>query len=350
MKRKLNNMESAIPAKGEDIFMKVFKYYKSNNQKPSYDNVISIARNTCTTELDAVNVNSSQIDDARLELLGLHKCSEWKQYSFKRHPGLILIKNPFTGLGQRYWIRQCLEEYPKKPNKKNIDIDTDLSDWWQECYKDGQLNRKLQKKLRWTTLGYHHDWDSKVYSEENKSPFPKDLAELCDVVALYLNYKNFKAEAAIVNYYHMGSTLSAHTDHSEVNLEAPLFSFSFGQSAIFLLGGHEKSTEPSAILLDSGDIVVMSKEARLCYHAVPKILPASSRPWDQSDFKPITCNGSSFKYIDDKDYITLVNRNSDNTEWKDFSIYTEESRININVRQVLNENQSTLTDSNFNDT
>lgn len=64
-----------------------------------------------------------------------------------------------------------------------------------------------------------------VYSEENRDVFPMELAELCDIVARYLGYVNFKAEAAIVNYYHMGSTLSAHTDHSEVNLEAPLFSF-----------------------------------------------------------------------------------------------------------------------------
>lgn len=63
------------------------------------------------------------------------------------------------------------------------------------------------------------------YTEENKNIFPDDLAELADVMAQYLGYKTFKAEAAIVNYYHLNSTLSAHTDHSEVNLEAPLFSF-----------------------------------------------------------------------------------------------------------------------------
>lgn len=66
-----------------------------------------------------------------------------------------------------------------------------------------------------------------VYSDENRTPFPDDLSELTDVVAQYLGYTDFKAEAAIVNYYHMDSTLSAHTDHSEVNLEAPLFSFRY---------------------------------------------------------------------------------------------------------------------------
>lgn len=67
-----------------------------------------------------------------------------------------------------------------------------------------------------------------IYSEKNKNDFPEDLAELSDVVAQYLGHEKFKAEAAIVNYYHMNSTLSAHTDHSEVNLEAPLFSFRYG--------------------------------------------------------------------------------------------------------------------------
>lgn len=48
--------------------------------------------------------------------------------------------------------------------------------------------------------------------------------------------------------------------------------YSFGQTAIFLLGGKTKEEQPSAMFLKSGDIVVMAKESRLCYHAVPKIL------------------------------------------------------------------------------
>lgn len=48
---------------------------------------------------------------------------------------------------------------------------------------------------------------------------------MCHVIGSNLGFKNFEAEAAIVNYYHMDSTLSGHTDHSEQNLEAPLFSF-----------------------------------------------------------------------------------------------------------------------------
>ena len=48
---------------------------------------------------------------------------------------------------------------------------------------------------------------------------------------------------------------------------------SFGQTAIFLLGGQTKETSPTAMFLHSGDIIIMGGPSRLAYHAVPKILP-----------------------------------------------------------------------------
>lgn len=47
---------------------------------------------------------------------------------------------------------------------------------------------------------------------------------MCEFFANVLGFTQFTSEAAIVNYYHMDSTLSGHTDHSEPNLNAPLFS------------------------------------------------------------------------------------------------------------------------------
>ena len=115
-----------------------------------------------------------------------------------------------------------------------------------------------------------------------------------------------KAEAAIVNYYHLNSTLCAHTDHSEFDaLTKPLISLSFGNAAVFLIGGQTKSIgSPSPILLRSGDILLMTGFSRLCFHAVPRILvdPFLREKIDDSD--EICCS-----YIYDK-------------------------RININVRQV----------------
>lgn len=66
-----------------------------------------------------------------------------------------------------------------------------------------------------------------VYSEENQSPFPKELADLSRIVAAVSGFRDFQAEAAIVNFYHFDSTLAGHTDHSEENLEAPLISLRY---------------------------------------------------------------------------------------------------------------------------
>ncbi len=59
-----------------------------------------------------------------------------------------------------------------------------------------------------------------------KDPFPEELAVLARYIGQIVGcHNNFSAEAAIINFYHFDSTLSGHTDHSEVDLSAPLFSF-----------------------------------------------------------------------------------------------------------------------------
>ena len=87
---------------------------------------------------------------------------------------------------------------------------------------------KLLDKLRWVTLGYHHNWDTKHYSDYNASPFPDDLKELCQTVLSSLGkltttgvhqnlMHNYNPEAAIINFYPASSSLGGHTDHSEPN-------------------------------------------------------------------------------------------------------------------------------------
>ena len=51
---------------------------------------------------------------------------------------------------------------------------------------------------------------------------------------------------------------------------------SFGQSAVFLIGGETKSVQPSALLLRSGDIVIMSGPSRTVFHGVPKVVSPSA--------------------------------------------------------------------------
>jgi len=176
----------------------------------------------------------------------------------------LFIQNPFTQKGLEYWIHQSFSFYCQPPNPTNVKLEIEPG--------DTNFDTFVLQKLRWATLGYHHNWDTKEYSESFRGEFPSDLSKLSKTFASCLGFDRFMPEAAIVNYYSLDSTLGGHTDHSEINLEAPLFSISFGQSAIFLLGGTQKSEKPSALFIRNGDVAIMSGKSRLCYHAIPKIV------------------------------------------------------------------------------
>jgi alkylated DNA repair protein alkB family protein 1 len=86
---------------------------------------------------------------------------------------------------------------------------------------------------------------------------------------------SFEPQSAIVNYYNPKSTMGGHVDDAEVDLSLPLVSLSLGLSAVFLFGGGTRQDVPTPIWLRSGDAIVVTGPARLCYHGVPRILADS---------------------------------------------------------------------------
>lgn len=125
--------------------------------------------------------------------------------------------------------------------------------------------------------------------------------------------------------------------------------FSFGQRAIFLIGGRTKDEKPHALFLKSGDIVVMSKESRLSYHAVPRIVKTNvewiNKPFIPSDLErdddDILKNHGKRKKLDkpilsaDKVQTDIWQNCVDEKWWQPYAEYITDCRININVRQVL---------------
>jgi alkylated DNA repair dioxygenase AlkB len=92
-----------------------------------------------------------------------------------------------------------------------------------------------------------------------------------------------KPEAAIVNVYAPGDTLSLHRDVSEAS-DRGLVSISLGCEAIFVVGlggGAEEEGEAgevarhAAMRLRSGDAVYMCGSARFAWHGVPQIVPGT---------------------------------------------------------------------------
>ncbi|XP_052899796.1 nucleic acid dioxygenase ALKBH1 isoform X2 [Anopheles moucheti] len=311
------------------MFQTSFKYYKSKNPPPTFENVLVIG-------MDHPNLHPLRHIDGS-NCLGLKPPREWKVYELSTRPGLLLLANPFTCEGQRHWMMRSLVDYPMSPNTTNqsniAQLNQDVGDSWWETLRsipDVTERRKFAKQLRWVTLGYQYDWTNKVYDETRKESFPSELASLVRYVATVLRYERYSPEAAIVNYYPIGSTLAGHTDHSEDDQIAPLFSFSFGQPAVFLIGGATREERPDAVLLRSGDIVVMTGASRQCYHAVPRVF---------TDSELVEEMGHSAKRWNATD--SLMVQRIDET-WREVEQYIQYSRININVRQVLRENQLTL--------
>ncbi|XP_040267548.1 nucleic acid dioxygenase ALKBH1 [Bufo bufo] len=326
-------MAAAVLEQGEDAFRKMFRFYRRRNPPADLSGVLAFRAGE--PRLRPVELSVGAVSDRDAGRLGLQPLRCWSAYHVDGYPGFLFIVNPFLPGWQHGWVRQCLKLYPRKPNVCNLDLHMSLEgDLWSHSH--AQLRKKwsqrrsektLLEKLRWVTLGFHYNWDTKKYYREHHSPFPADLAALSRCVSLACGFHGFEAEAGILNYYHMDSSLGIHVDESELDHGSPLLSFSFGQSSIFLLGGVSREVAPTPMMMHSGDIMVMSGASRLLYHAVPRILrhpgggvlpPCLSVPPSSDDSSPLIepCSPS---------------------DWEACESYLQSARINMTVRRVLAE-------------
>jgi len=61
-------------------------------------------------------------------------------------------------------------------------------------------------------------------------------------------------------------------------MSQPIVTASLGCPAVFLIGGQTRDVAPTALLLRSGDVVVMTGRARRCFHGVPRVLDGEGLP------------------------------------------------------------------------
>lgn len=92
----------------------------------------------------------------------------------------------------------------------------------------------------------------------------------------------------------------------------------------------------------------MSRDSRLSYHAVPRIMKDEKcTAWYQKEYsndadtviKRRKLSDSGVECALDMDLWKSV---GEDDKWKDFEEYIQDCRININVRQVLHQGQSSL--------
>ncbi|GAA6229530.1 DNA demethylase ALKBH1 [Lates japonicus] len=334
-------MAASLVESGEDAFRKIFKFYKRRHPPPDFSDVIDFSRGVKHDKVVQAKLDPAVVSDVDAARVGLQPVRDWRAFGLQGYPGFIFISNPFLLGSQPFWVRQCLKTYPQKPNICNLDMHmspSETQDIWGKSLHglssppSGKREPKtLLERLRWVTLGYHYNWDTKTYSANQYTPFPADLHLLSVQITAACGFPGFNAEAGILNYYRSDSSLGIHVDESELDHSRPLLSFSFGQSAIFLLGGTCRQDPPTAMYMHSGDVMVMSGQSRLLYHAVPRIVPA---PQGHAPLKMDGC--SPALSLQDS---TVVEQISEQ-DWAVCSKYIQSSRVNMTVRQVLGPGQS----------
>ena len=276
----------------EDIYKTTFKLYRnwtpeSNlplidfTAKKNYENYFENITETWSKS------SSSSIDTNFETFKHFKSIDQWKIYkSIKGLNGLFIITGILNENFRQNWFDYFHNQLPCLQNELNLKSNIELSS------STTTLSETILTKLRWITFGYHHDWNTKIYNlQQTTVCIPERIIDLCRMISMFMNF-DFKPEAGIINYYGRNSSLCFHTDHSELNHQAPLISLSLGRSAIFLIGGPNKqSTKPIIpILLNDSDLIIMSDESRLALHSVPKILPESSTVNDHQSIHRINVN------------------------------------------------------------
>lgn len=179
------------------------------------------------------------------------------------------------------------------------------------------------RRVTWATIGVRYDWTKREYDglprgEDGAAkrgcgrpagavPPPVEVHEWGVQSAAAVG-ESVVPEAGIVNLYHVapalgsmaagrgdveatpaacssgraakrqrksgsGNSMGGHVDDAEAARERPVVSMSVGCAAVFLLGGRDRCEEPTALLLRSGDVVVMAGQSRLAVHGVALVVP-----------------------------------------------------------------------------
>jgi len=259
----------------------------------------------------------------------------------------------------------AVSEFCQSPHATNIDLvppklseqmNEEESMWnlWKRensCDITNKSNNKCTKvyrsfkKLSWATMGYQYDWTRRAYHEGSKSVMPECLVKLSICFAktslriAKAQSTSFTASAAIVNYYNEKSIMGGHRDDLELALDKPVISFSMGMPAIFLLGGKTKHQTPIVpILVRPGDVMILGGDSRLNYHGMARTIPPSAMlPSIESTLSKslpsvqFTLKGKDI-LIPQSDLEPLGN-------------FLQTHRININVRQVLPDDVSSMSKS-----
>ena len=128
-------------------------------------------------------------------------------------------------------------------------------------------------------LGWVPDRCGYRYQEphpEPRQPWPAMPPLLLDLWARYAS-DTTPSDSCLINLYRDGARMGLHQDKDEGDFSIPVLSISLGDTALFRIGGVQRSDPTRSLRLTSGDICVLGGPSRRIYHGIDRVVPGSSR-------------------------------------------------------------------------
>jgi alkylated DNA repair protein (DNA oxidative demethylase) len=139
--------------------------------------------------------------------------------------------------------------------------------------------RMLCLGRHWNGVTYRYEPTRSDFDGRPAPPLPESFRRLAAEIAAAADM-SLDADIAIVNYYDADGRMGLHQDKDEsaasIAAGRPVVSISLGDTARFLFGGLKRRDPVEAMPLESGDAFVFGGAARLCYHGVSRIIPATA--------------------------------------------------------------------------
>lgn len=130
--------------------------------------------------------------------------------------------------------------------------------------------------------GWHSDEHGYRYVDRHPElgtpwpAIPARIAAIAEAAAGQFGCARFSPDACLVNFYAEDGKMNLHQDHDEEDFSWPIVSLSFGNDAVFALGGDRRKDAVQAMTLHHGDVLVMHGKGRMRFHGVKKIVPGTS--------------------------------------------------------------------------
>ena len=159
-------------------------------------------------------------------------------------------------------------------------IDGDVPAYVPVVRGGGKMHvRMLCLGRHWNGVTYRYEPTRSDFDGRPAPPLPESFRRLAAEIAAAADM-SLDADIAILNYYDADGRMGLHQDNDEspesIAAGRPVVSISLGDTARFLFGGLKRRDTVEAMPLESGDAFVFGGAARLRYHGVSRIIPATA--------------------------------------------------------------------------